>query len=129
MYVNLTFFIEYIMCIGGSKGFARDARPTPSRFDFFSFSWGFRQKSCNLGFYVKLKAVAELHSKILDEPSGPNSFNFMQFLGNFGEIVCWCPATLPPRVGAPTSGKSWIRHCKGWLPAPLRNPGSATDVL
>ena len=24
-------------------------------------------------------------------PGGPNSFNFMQFLGNFGEIVCWCP--------------------------------------
>ena len=24
-------------------------------------------------------------------PGGPNSFNFMQFLGNFGEIVCWRP--------------------------------------
>ena len=22
---------------------------------------------------------------------GPNSFNFMQFLGKFGKIVCWCP--------------------------------------
>ena len=24
-------------------------------------------------------------------PGGPNSFNFMQFLGNFGEIVSWRP--------------------------------------
>ena len=24
-------------------------------------------------------------------PGHPNSFNFMQFSGNFGKIVCWCP--------------------------------------
>ena len=42
-------------------------------------------------------------------PRGPNSFNFMQFLGKFGKIVC-CPL---PRVGASTSGKSWIRHWVG----------------
>ena len=38
-------------------------------------------------------AVADLHSKILDArpPGGPNSFNFMQFLGKFGKIVCWHP--------------------------------------
>ena len=24
-------------------------------------------------------------------PGGPNSFNFMQFWGKFGKIVCWCP--------------------------------------
>ena len=24
-------------------------------------------------------------------PGGPNSFNFMQFLGKFGKIVCWRP--------------------------------------
>ena len=41
-------------------------------------------------------------------PGGPNSFNFMQFLGNFGKIVCWRP---PWGVGAPSSGKSWIRYC------------------
>ena len=48
--------------------------------------------------------VADLHSKILDArpPGGPNSFNFMQFLGKFGKIVCW----RPPEVGAPSSGKS-----------------------
>ena len=42
-------------------------------------------------------------------PWGPNSFNFMQFFGKFGKIVCWC---APWRARAPTSGKSWIRH---WL--------------
>ena len=34
----------------------------------------------------------------------------MQFLGKFGKIVCWRP---PWRVGAPTSGKSGIRHWSG----------------
>ena len=43
-------------------------------------------------------------------PRGPNSFNFMQFLRKFGKIVCWRP---PRGVGAPFSGKSWIRHCMG----------------
>ena len=40
---------------------------------------------------------------------GQNFFNFMQFLGTFGKIVC------PPPEGwrSPTSGKSWIRHCWG----------------
>ena len=34
--------------------------------------------------------VADIHSKILDvrSPRGTNSFNFMQFLGNFVKIVC-----------------------------------------
>ena len=41
-------------------------------------------------------------------PGGPNSFNFMQFSGKYGKIVCWRP---PWGVGAPSSGKSWIRHC------------------
>ena len=39
---------------------------------------------------------------------GPNSFNFMQFLGKYGKIVCWHP---PGRL----------------VPPPRRNPGSATD--
>ena len=39
--------------------------------------------------------------------SGPNSFNFMQFLGKFGKIVCW----RPPQVLSPP---------------PRGNPGSAT---
>ena len=56
--------------------------------------------------------MADLHSKILDArppPGGPNSFNFMRFLGNFGKIVCWRP---PWGVGAPSSG----------------NPGPATGL-
>ena len=28
---------------------------------------------------------------------GPNSFNFMQFWGKFGKIVCWRPLAPPPR--------------------------------
>ena len=36
-------------------------------------------------------------------------FYVMQFLRNFNKIVSWSPP--PPRVGAPSSGKSWIRHC------------------
>ena len=40
-------------------------------------------------------------------PEGPNSFNFMQFLGKYGKIVCWQP---PGELAPP----------------PQRNPGSAT---
>ena len=43
-------------------------------------------------------------------PPGPNSFNFMQFLENFGEIVCWRP---PMRLA----------------PSPRGNPGSATESV
>ena len=57
------------------------------------------------------KPVADLHSKILDArhpPGGPNSFNFMQFWKNLAKSY----VGAPPRVGAPSSGKSWIRHWK-----------------
>ena len=61
---------------------------------------------CTKGF-----TVVDLHSRILDAPlpsRDPNSFNFMQFLGKFGKIVCM----LAPSGGlAPLPrGKSWIRH-------------------
>ena len=61
--------------------------------------------------------MADLHSKILEPrlPRGPSSFNFMQFLGKFGKIVCCYsappPPPRPPRVSLPSS----------------ENPGSATD--
>ena len=54
-------------------------------------------------------------------PQGPNSFNFMQFLGKFGKIVCWCPPgelTPPPR-GNPGSATAIVRIHP--YPA-LRNP-------
>ena len=40
--------------------------------------------------------VADLRGAPKTPPprGGPNSFNFMQFWGNFGKIVCWRP---PPR--------------------------------
>ena len=36
-------------------------------------------------------------------PRGPNSFNFMQFLGKFGKIVCWRPP--PPESWRPLLGE------------------------
>ena len=38
-------------------------------------------------------------------PRVPNSFNFMQFSGKFGKIVCWCPPgeLAPPPRGNPGS--------------------------
>ena len=42
-------------------------------------------------------------------PGGPNSFNLMQFLRNFGKIVC----------RSPPSGEL--------APPPRGNPGSATE--
>ena len=41
-------------------------------------------------------------------PLGPYSFIFMQFLGNFGQII-----GFHPHLGSwrPLSWKSWIHHC------------------
>ena len=45
--------------------------------------------------YVELQhAVADLRGARgtrTPPPEGPSSFNFMQFLGKFGKIVCWRP--------------------------------------
>ena len=48
-----------------------------------------------------LKAVADLRGGVRDArppPRRPNSFNFMQFLGEFGKIVCSRPP--PPLEGS-----------------------------
>ena len=37
------------------------------------------------------KAVADLGGARGTPPRDPSSFNFMQFLGKFGKIVCWRP--------------------------------------
>ena len=42
---------------------------------------------------------------------GPDSFNFMQFLGKFGKIICW-RSPLPGELAPPPRG----------------NPGSATAL-
>ena len=57
-------------------------------------------------------SVVDLHSKIFGRapPSGgPNSFNFMQFSGKIGKIICWRP---PGELAPPPRG----------------NPGSATVI-
>ena len=55
-------------------------------------------------------AVADLRgSRGTRAPGNPNSFNFMQFLGKFGKIVCW----RPPPPG------SWRTHLKEILDPPL----------
>ena len=40
---------------------------------------------------------------------GPDSFNFMQFCGKIGKIVCWRPSG---GLAPPPFRKSWIHHCK-----------------
>ena len=42
-------------------------------------------------------------------PLAQNFFIFMQFSGKIGQIIGWRP---PFGVSAPSSGKSWIRHCQ-----------------
>ena len=56
---------------------------------------------------ISVDPLAGLRESI---PGGPNSFNFMQFLGNLAKSYVGAP--LPPRVGAP----------------PRENPGSATGL-
>ena len=51
-------------------------------------------------------------------PGGPNSFNFMQFLGKFGKIVCWHPPgeLVPPPQGNPGYATAmpviWLRYSR-----------------
>ena len=44
-------------------------------------------------------------------PPAQNFFIFMQFSGKIGQIIGWRP---PFGVSAPSSGKSWIRHCHAY---------------
>ena len=60
----------------------------------------------NVGGTMQKKSltVADLRGGTRDArppppPGGPNFFNFMQFLGKYGKIVCWRP---PLGVGAPS---------------------------
>ena len=80
---------------------ADDTHPTGMHYCAFSCVWLSRRIRCDHSV-VDLGGVRDTHT-----PGGPNSFNFMQFLGKFGKIVCWRPL----EGWCPTSGKSWIRHC------------------
>ena len=64
-------------------------------------------------------AVADLRGA-RETPPGPNSFNFMQFLGKFGKFVCWRPPgeLAPPPRGNP--GSATVLGVVGGYGAPLR---------
>ena len=57
--------------------------------------------------------MADLRGGVTDAP-GPNSFNFMQFSGTFGKIVCWRPpgGLAPPPRGNPGSTTDFIKYFK-----------------
>ena len=52
--------------------------------------------------------VADLHSKILDAPPPP--VQILSISCSFWENLAKSYVGAPWRVGAPSSGKSWIRH-------------------
>ena len=60
------------------------------------------------------KPVADLHSNILDVPSPPPPpVQILSISCNFLEILAKSSVDTPPQESwRPTSGKSWIRHCK-----------------
>ena len=59
----------------------------------------------------QLFTLADLGGREGRPPPHPNSFDFLQFSGNFGKFVCWHPPT-------------------GELaPHPRGNPGSANGLL
>ena len=60
------------------------------------------------GFEKKRSGGSKGGARDARPPGGPNSFNFMQFFGNFDTTVCWPPWELAPPPG--------------------RNPGSATET-
>ena len=53
------------------------------------------------------QTLTPAHTAPSHTPSGPNSFIFLQFLGTFGKIVCWCPP------------ESWRPHLGEILDPPL----------
>ena len=56
-------------------------------------------------------------ARAIHPPGCPHSFNFMQFLGKFGKILCWHPSggLVPPPRGNPRSTPgcdcAWIDLC------------------
>ena len=78
--------------------------PNESATSFFNWNseWGLWNTSKNVK--VKSKCIGGSKRGTREGPGGPNSFNFMQFLGKNGQII----ASF--RVDAPSLGKSWIRH-------------------
>ena len=67
-------------------------------------------KCCDLHVWDTDHSVADLRgTRDARSPRGPNSFNFTQFLGKFGKIVCWRPP--PP--------ESWRPHLREILGPPL----------
>ena len=54
--------------------------------------------------------MADLHSKILDAPPPPG-VQILSISCSFWENLAKSYVGAPWRVGAPSSGKSWIRHC------------------
>ena len=62
------------------------------------------------------KAAADLASP--PPPRRPNSFDFMQFSGQFGKIICWRPSRgVAPSPGEildpPLNGNDcWLKHCR-----------------
>ena len=57
-------------------------------------AWTGPMRMIFIGLQVKsIYALADLRRGTCGMPRGLNSFNFMQFLGKFGKIICW---PLPP---------------------------------
>ena len=60
--------------------------------------------------------MADLRGAQGTPPRGPNSFNFMQFLGKFIKFVCWRPPPgelMPPPRGNPGSATGMYQDCGG----------------
>ena len=86
-------------CIGDPGG-ARDVCPLSVQ--FLSFPCSFRQKPCQISGGSKRGARDA-------RPPGSKFFQFHAVLGKLRQNRTLAP---PWGVGAPSSGKSWIRHCK-----------------
>ena len=85
--------------IGGSKGAAGTCPLPLSWSNFFHFKQ-FMGGGGGVGNWPNQWRIYIVKFWTCAPPGGPNSFNFMQFLGTFGKIVCWRPPgelAPPPR--------------------------------
>ena len=99
----------------------------PAGFQFV----GGATKQGKKGTQVGKRAIRKYSYKVLNEavadlrgtPPVPNSFNFMQFMGEFGNIVCWRPPSPESRRGNPGSATAKRNSLEeGFVEEDLRLP-------
>ena len=83
----------------GSDNKVEQLSPSIGHFEFFDLTlwfwpstWPIMDEHFSTSFFWQFQQLQwRIYGGRKGPPGGPNSFNFMQFSGKCGKIVCWCP--------------------------------------